>query len=247
VQPTLSELGESLTGIIDRVEDAGKETVSIINRNRELRTQIANLSGCRRVLTETIAILDLVQQVDIRAPIYTQATRLSLVAHSTHYYDQGHDAVADGKFHIALRTLRVVKRLRLRSLCTVGFGLYIEKRLPLLVDKLFAATLQVWFRVFTSSFHFLSLSLCLILHQSLHSWLTLAREKCLAIGAASLAASQSRKQVAFSTSAVVLQPHLNMDLTPAGDTLAIESSGLTFGPLMQVCRCGLFIFGQFYL
>ena len=36
-----------------------------------------------------------------------------------------------------------MKRLRLRSLCTVGFGLYIEKRLPLLVDRLFAATLQV--------------------------------------------------------------------------------------------------------
>jgi hypothetical protein len=51
--------------------------------------------------------------------------------------------VSEGKFHVALRTLRVVKRLRLRSLCTVGFGLYVEKRLPLLVEKLFAATLQV--------------------------------------------------------------------------------------------------------
>ena len=63
VQPALSELGESLTEIIGRVEQAGKETVSIMNRNRELQTQITNLSGCRRILTETIAILDLVQQV----------------------------------------------------------------------------------------------------------------------------------------------------------------------------------------
>jgi hypothetical protein len=63
VQPTLAELGDSLSDIMQRVEHAGKETVSIINRSRELHTQISNLSGCRRVLTETIAILDLVQQV----------------------------------------------------------------------------------------------------------------------------------------------------------------------------------------
>ncbi len=66
VQPALTELGESLTDIIDRVEQAGKETFSVINRNSELQTQIANLSGCRRILTETIAILDLVQQVNLR-------------------------------------------------------------------------------------------------------------------------------------------------------------------------------------
>jgi hypothetical protein len=59
--------------------------------------------------------------------------------------------VTEGKFHVALRTLRVVKRLRLRSLCTVGFGLYVEKRLPLLVDRLFAATLQVWTTFASSS------------------------------------------------------------------------------------------------
>ncbi len=144
VQPTLSELSESLTNIIDRVEEAGKETVSIINHNRELQTQISNLSGCRRVLTETIAILDLVQQVSrhARALVSSQAAPF-LFSCATHYFGQGHDSVAEGKFHVALRTLRVVKRLRLRSLCTVGFGLYVEKRLPLLVDKLFAATLQV--------------------------------------------------------------------------------------------------------
>ncbi len=67
VQPALTELGDSLTNIIDRVEQAGKETFSIINRSRELQTQIANLSGCRRILTETIAILDLVQQVTLRS------------------------------------------------------------------------------------------------------------------------------------------------------------------------------------
>jgi hypothetical protein len=74
----------------------------------------------------------------------------------------------------------------------------------------------------------------LLFLQSLHSWLTLAREKCLTIGTASLSAAQGRKQVEFSTSTAVLQPHLNMELTPLGDTLVIESAGLTFGPLMQV-------------
>ena len=138
VQPTLTDLGESLTDIIDRVEQAGKETVSIINRNRELQTQITNLYGCRRVLTETIAILDLVQQANSHSSMqYLLSTISSLCL------DQGHDAVTEGKFHVALRTLRVVKRLRLRSLCTVSFGLYVEKRLPLLVDRIFAATLQV--------------------------------------------------------------------------------------------------------
>ena len=83
VQPTLAELGESLTGIIDRVEEAGKETVSIINRNRELQTQIANLSGCRRVLTETIAILDLVQQVDMLLRFVSHRNYLSFVACSS--------------------------------------------------------------------------------------------------------------------------------------------------------------------
>lgn len=92
------------------------------------------MAGCRRVLTETIAILDLVQQASSRLRC-NRFWNLTVV--------QGHDAVTEGKFHGALRTLRVVKRLRLRSLCTVGFGLYIEKRLPLLVDRLFAATLQV--------------------------------------------------------------------------------------------------------
>jgi hypothetical protein len=145
VQPTLTDLGESLTDIIDRVEQAGKETVSIINRNRELQTQITNLYGCRRVLTETIAILDLVQQANILSSMqYLLSTISSLCL------VQGHDAVTEGKFHVALRTLRVVKRLRLRSLCTVSFGLYVEKRLPLLVDRLFAATLQV-FIIFASS------------------------------------------------------------------------------------------------
>ena len=83
VQPTLAELGESLTGIIDRVEEAGTETVSIINRNRELQTQIANLSGCRRVLTETIAILDLVQQVDMLLRFVSHRNYLSFVACSS--------------------------------------------------------------------------------------------------------------------------------------------------------------------
>jgi hypothetical protein len=138
VQPTLSDLGDSLTGIIDRVEEAGKETVSIINRNRELQTQITNLYGCRRVLTETIAILDLVKQANIHSSLQHLP-----IATSSLCFDQGHDAVTEGKFHVALRTLRVVKRLRLRSLCTVSFGLYVEKRLPLLVDRIFAATLQV--------------------------------------------------------------------------------------------------------
>ena len=45
---------------------------------------------------------------------------------------------------------------------------------------------------------------------------------------------QGRKQVELSTSATTLQPHLNLDLTPVGDTLVIESAGLNFGPLMQV-------------
>jgi hypothetical protein len=62
----------------------------------------------------------------------------------------------------------------------------------------------------------------------------LAREKCLAIGKASLAAAQGRKQVELSSSAAVVQPHLTMDLTPLGDTLVIERAGLTFGNLMQV-------------
>lgn len=68
---------------------------------------------------------------------------IAFIAANVTIFKQGHDAVNEGKFHVALRTLRVVKRLRLRSLCTVGFGLYVEKRLPLLVDRLFAATLQV--------------------------------------------------------------------------------------------------------
>jgi hypothetical protein len=177
---------------------------------------------------------------------HPQSISLSLFAQVSNHFEQGHDSVTEGKFHVALRTLRVVKRLRLRSLCTVGFGLYVEKRLPLLVDRLFAATLQVW-TTFASSSVARRISLLFRSYQSLHSWLTLAREKCVTIGTASLGASQSRKQVEFSTSAVVLQPHLNMDLTPLGDTLAIESSGLSFGPLMQVLRVRIgFTVGFFF-